>query len=129
MASPDDDVQRSLKHLPFAVRRKLVEAIREQADGLADEIKARAHRKTGAMAESVQVRRGRTTLELVVTAGGETTTKPVRDGAYDYDYALGNEYGTVDMPAEPFFYPAARERQPDIEAAIEAAVTEALESA
>lgn len=126
MASPDDDVQRALGQAPFKVRRKLVAAIREQADMLAGEIKAAAPRKTGAMADSVEVRRGRNTLELVVTAGGAATTKPARDGAYEYDYTLANEFGTADMPAQPFFYPTARAKARDIEAAIEAAVQEAL---
>ena len=45
----------------------------------------------------------------VVRAGGETTTKRVRDGQFGmYDYALGQEFGTMKMPAQPFFWPAYR---------------------
>lgn len=134
MASPDAELQRALGDLPFRVRRQLVEAIREQADGLAEAIKAEAPVKTGALRDSVQVRRGRKTLELVVTAGGEATTKPVKTstygegGAYDYDYALALEYGTVAKGPQPFFYPVVREREADIRAAIEAAVADAMES-
>lgn len=46
-----------------------------------------------------------------VEAGGPTTTNPVRQSAKataDYDYALAQEYGTADMPANPFFWPAWR---------------------
>lgn len=45
----------------------------------------------------------------VVRAGGKTTTKPVKDGqSAEYDYALAQEFGTADMPAQPYFWPAYR---------------------
>jgi HK97 gp10 family phage protein len=45
----------------------------------------------------------------IVRAGGETTTKPVKAGqSGTYDYAVGQEFGTVDMPASPFFWPSYR---------------------
>ena len=37
---------------------------------------------------------GMGSLQIIVTAGGEATTRPVRDGTeVDYDYALGQEFG------------------------------------
>ena len=127
MASPDDELQRALGDLPFRVKRQLVEAIREQADGLAEAIKAEAPVKTGALRDSVEVRRGRNTLELVVTAGGEATTKEVRAGSgVTTDYALHVEYGTMNMPSEPFFYRVCREKQNEIAEAISGAVEDAL---
>lgn len=42
----------------------------------------------------------------VVRAGGETTMKDSPAGPYDY--ALGQEFGTADMPANPFFWPVYR---------------------
>lgn len=45
----------------------------------------------------------------VIRAGGPTTTKPVLNGQDGtYDYALAQEFGTVDMPANPFFWPTYR---------------------
>lgn len=47
-----------------------------------------------------------------VEAGGPTTTNPVRrskkGSSPDYDYAQAQEYGTQDMAAQPFFWPAWR---------------------
>lgn len=42
----------------------------------------------------------------IVRAGGATTTKPSAGGLYDY--AVGQEYGTSEMPASPFFWPVYR---------------------
>ncbi|KAB2706479.1 hypothetical protein F9L03_02075 [Brucella lupini] len=45
----------------------------------------------------------------VVRAGGEATTRPVKDGqSATYDYALAQEFGTQEMAANPFFWPAYR---------------------
>ena len=45
----------------------------------------------------------------VVRAGGETTTRPVKEGQSEtYDYALAQEFGTQKMFANPFFWPAYR---------------------
>jgi HK97 gp10 family phage protein len=123
----DDDVQRYLADLPFKVKRKLAETIKGEADRLADAIKAAAPVKTGALRDSVKVRRRRNELNLEVVAGGDATTKEVRGGSgQDYDYALAAEYGAVNKPAQPFFYSTAREMQRDIEQNISDAVAEAL---
>jgi HK97 gp10 family phage protein len=130
MASPDDDLQKYLGDLPVKLKRELVAAIKEQADGLADAIRAEAPVKTGALRDSVKVRRKRGDLDLEVTAGGDTTTKEIRAGsAENYDYALAAEYGTVNEPAQPFFYNTARERMPDIQEAIQQAVEDVLAKA
>ena len=72
---------------------------------------------------------GITTLN-VSTAGGDDTTKELRQGAgVDYDYALATEYGTTKEAAEPFFYPTYHAREGDICQAIEDAVDEAISKA
>lgn len=43
----------------------------------------------------------------IVRAGGEATRKPTKDGG-TYDYAIAQEFGTQDMQANPFFWPAYR---------------------
>ena len=126
----DDDNQeldRYLGDLSFKVRRELATAIRTEADRLADAIKAAAPVKTGALRDSVQVRRTRNDLTLYVTAGGDATTKEVRQGSGEpYDYALATEYGTSKENAQPFFYPTVRAMEDDINANIAAAVEKAL---
>jgi HK97 gp10 family phage protein len=153
MANPDDEVQGWFDSLPYKVKKELAGKIKEQADSLAVDIKAAAPRRTGALAESVKVRRQRDTLNFVVTAGGDATTKTygrntgyerevaigsgdtagiakAKDGAgVSFDYALANEYGTVNEPAQPFFYNTFRARQPEIQQAMEDAVADAISKA
>jgi HK97 gp10 family phage protein len=128
-ASPDDDVQGWLDGLSFKVKKKLAQAIKDQADMLADAIRDAAPDRTGALRDSIQVRRAKNDVDLVVTAGGDATTKEVRAGSgQPYDYALATEFGTSKEQAEPFFYPTYRARADDIRQAIEDAVDEAVNS-
>ena len=123
----DDDVQRYFDQLPFKLKRQLATAIKAEADRVASAIRAEAPRDTGALAESVQVRRRRDELELEVVAGGDLTTKEVRNGSgVSYDYALAIEFGATDRPAEPFFYPTWRAMREDVQSNIETAIAEVL---
>ncbi len=59
---------------------------------------------TGRLRDSIQQERGkRSPTAIVITAGGSATTN-----ASGYDYSLGVEFGTVDTPKAPFFYPTYR---------------------
>ncbi len=146
----DDEMQRYIADLPFKVKRVLVTTIKEEADKLADAVKAAAPVATGALRDSVKVRRTRNDLTLFVTAGGEATTKFYnRDTGYEsevvidgrdnsgkakqadgrgvgYDYAMAIEFGTQDESAQPFFYPTVRAMENEINQNIEAAVERAL---
>lgn len=154
MSSPDDDVQRWFAGLSYKVKRELAQTIKDEADGLADAIKAAAPVKSGALRDSVKVRRKKNDLDLEVTAGGAATTKGyerstdyssvvVVDGrdnsgkskvakgsgsGVEYDYAMATEFGTSKEEAQPFFYPTYRERAPQIRENIEAAVEKAINS-
>lgn len=70
-------------------------------------------------------------IGVVMRAGGPATTKPVRDteGAPEYDYALGQEFGTEEMGANPFFLPAIRVRKKKARAAVRSAVRRSLKVA
>ena len=130
MAEPDDDVQSWLSGLSFKLKRELAGKIKQEADGLASAIKAKAPVKTGKLRDSVKVRRRRNELELEVIAGGEATSVEVRKGSgEDYDYALAVEYGTTAAPAQPFFYNTARGLMPDIRENIEQAVADVIAKA
>jgi HK97 gp10 family phage protein len=55
------------------------------------------------------------TVGVEIKAGGPTTTKSVRNSekgnAPQYDYAIGQELGTKDMPPNPFFWPGYKARK------------------
>ncbi|MGN6117751.1 MAG: HK97-gp10 family putative phage morphogenesis protein [Nitrobacter sp.] len=125
MAS-DDDVQRYLKDLPFKVKRRLAQKIATEADRLANAIKAAAPVRTGALRDSVKVRRRKNDTDLEVVAGGSTTVHGKAGPHGVADYSLFVEYGTQEHPAQPFFYNTARAMQGEIRENIEDAVQEAF---
>lgn len=99
--------------IPGHVRRAAKVALEQSADQVVATQKALAPvGKTGALKASIrrsaaENRNGG--LSVAIEAGGPTTTKPVREGqSAQYDYALGQEFGTADASAQPFFYPGYR---------------------
>lgn len=72
-------------------------------------------------------------IGVVILAGGEATTKPVREtekgNSPEYDYALAQEFGTEEMPANPFFRPAIRVKKKQVRNRVRAAARKALRSA
>lgn len=129
MARPDDDVQDWFSGLSFKVKKRLAQTIKDEADKLASAIRTSAPRKTGTLANSVQVRRRKNDVDLEVTAGGDGTSKEIRSGSgVSYDYARAVEFGTQSAPAEPFFFNTYRAMAPDIRQNIEDAIQEAINS-
>lgn len=129
MARPDDQLQDWFSGLSFKVKKQLAQTIKNEADKLATAIKAAAPVKTGALRSTVQVRRKKSDVDLEVTAGGDATTTAIRAGSgVNYDYSRGVEFGTVNNPAEPFFFNTYRAMAPDIRQNIEDAIEKAINS-
>lgn len=125
---PDDiqSFQKQIGQLPIKLKRQLATTIKKEAERLTTAIKAAAPVDTGALRDSVKVRRRRNDLDLEVTAGGDATVHGERRPHGEADYALFVEYGTRKKPAHPFFYPTARAMQKSIEKNIANAVKEVL---
>lgn len=129
MARPDDELQGWFSGLTFKVKKRLASTIKSEADRLAAAIKAKAPVKTGALQNSVTVRRKKSDVDLEVTAGGDATTSQIRGGSsIPYDYANAVEFGTANVNAQPFFYSTYRAMAPEIRQNIEDAVQEAINS-
>jgi HK97 gp10 family phage protein len=126
-----DELQSWFQQLPRNLQRELAGGLREIADELAAAIRQEAPEgQSGRLRQSVRVRRGRKTLELFVEAGGELTTKAVREGAdAEYDYALAQEFGNQHQPANPFFYSTYNARRDDVRAQIDDLVEDVLSKA
>lgn len=108
-----DRLRRRLKAIPAKVRKALREQNATNAAELAETMKGFAPEDQGALIASIKHQDVSTSTRISqeVRAGGAATTRPVRNsekGAPDYDYALAQEFGTEDMPATPFFWPAYR---------------------
>ncbi|MER8637655.1 HK97-gp10 family putative phage morphogenesis protein [Mesorhizobium sp. M1365] len=122
------DFERRLKALPAAAKRAAKVALDTSANELVAAQRSLAPREDGTLQASIQWRQ---TAELTrsITAGGDTTTVAARAGDGDYDYALGQEFGTQNMPANPFFWPAFRLTKKRIRARIKRAITKGIKEA
>lgn len=127
-----DDLDDYLQSLPAKLTEHLSDVLREQAFRLSDEQRAALRPleqspETGALEASCTVAAGAHDLEYFVEAGGDMTTKEVREGSGEpYDYALGFEFGTSRQPARPFFFNTYEALRDDMQAEIDSAINEVL---
>jgi HK97 gp10 family phage protein len=136
MADDDNqELQDYLNSLSDKLLEPLAAVIREQAQALSDAQRAALHGLeqapvTGDLEESCTVVEGGNDLEVFVQAGGDLTTKEVREGSgVPYDYAEAFEFGTSRQPAQPFFYPTYHAMRDDMQQAITDAVNEVIDNA
>lgn len=128
-----DELEKFLNSLPDALADQLSGAIREQAERLSAAQRARLKEleqppeDTGDLERSCTVIDGANDLEVIVVAGGDLTTKEVREGSgVEYDYALAFEYGTSKQPARSFFNSTYNEMRNDMQDNINDAANEVL---
>lgn len=73
------------------------------------------------------------TVGIEIKAGGPSTTVTVRNSkkgnAPTYDYALGQEYGTSDMPPNPYFWPGYKAGKKKARRTVRAGVRKAIKQA
>jgi len=99
-----------LKALPKAIQVELQDSLTKSAEVIANQQRATVPVDDGVLRSSIEVTPfSRGGIGAIITAGGETTTKPVRQGqSATYDYAMAQELGTQEQLAQPFFYPSFR---------------------
>ncbi len=111
MADNNQELKAYLEALPDQLREQLSDVLREQAFRLSDAQRAALQGlehdpETGALEASCTVAPGADDLEYIVQAGGDMTTKTVREGSgVPYDYSEAFEFGTRHQEARPFFWP------------------------
>jgi len=121
-----------LNSLSDKIVAELSTTIREQAEMLSDAQRDALQaledsEPTGGLAASCVAVPTDDPLTYIVQAGGDLTTKEIREGSgVDYDYAEAFEYGTSRQHAKPFFWPTYRAKRDDIEEAISNAVDRAI---
>lgn len=132
MSDGSQELENYLNDLPDQLREKLSDVLREQAFRLSDAQRQALQGleqdpETGALEASCTVAAGANDLEYIVQAGGDMTTKTVRDGSgVQYDYAEAFEYGSRHQEARPFFWPTYRAEKDDINKAIQEVIDEVL---
>lgn len=117
---------RKIAALPGATRSEIMAALVRSAD----EITALQRRfvpvDDGTLLSTIRNTASEADLRVTLTAGGAETTTQVRKGAsVAYDYALGVEFGTAKMAAQPFFFPAYRLGKKRAKARVRRAVNKA----
>lgn len=129
-----DDLETYLNELPAKLHEHVSDAVLKQAFRLSDAQREALQAledspATGDLEASCTVAPGANDLEFIVSAGGDMTTKEIRDGSgVPYDYAEAFEFGTSHQEARPFFYPTYNAMKDDIRQEIADAVSEALKS-
>lgn len=134
MTDDNKDLQAYLESLPDKLTDHLAGVIRDQAEELSaaqwSALKSleQSPDETGDLEASCVAIPGNSPLEYIVQAGGDLTTREIREGSgVEYDYALAFEYGTArGQPARPFFWPEYRKRRDDIQTAIHEVATKVL---
>lgn len=122
-------IARILRSIPAAVKPKVQAAIDQGAQEMATRMRYLAPTDDGDLQASIRVEDGPRELSATVAAGGERTTRPVRKsekGAPDFDYALAQEYGTAEMPAQPFFWPSVNTTKKRVRRRIDRAIGKAI---
>jgi len=106
--------KRLTEDLKQEVRDAAIDELNKQAKDLADLIRFVAPVDEGGLKHSVGVipsAKGPTQVRVI--AGGKLTVRP-SVSSKPYDYARADEFGTVNMPAHPFFFPTYRLRKKKI---------------
>lgn len=98
---------------------------RDLGGELVEDMKARVEVERGILRDSIRLEDGGEGSVSVRAGGTPETARPTSEGT-TYDEAVLLEYGTVHMPAEPFFYPAVDARRDEIEAALGQAVEDEI---
>ncbi|OAM77699.1 HK97-gp10 family putative phage morphogenesis protein [Devosia elaeis] len=120
-----DRLQKKLRRMPEQAKTDIRKALNQSADEMVDMAKSLAPREDGTLQNSIQKEDGRHELSINVVAGGPETTTSVDGGAYEYDYALAQEFGTSKMKPTPFFFPAYRAIRKRIRGRVSRATTKA----
>lgn len=129
-----DALNRRWGAIPGKVRAAAREALEEVAEDLVRQMRAAAPKgATGALARSIGWTWGDApdgTMVIGTVAGSDYATMRITiyAGGGDAFYARFQEFGTVKMAANPFFYPVWRARKRGVKSKITRAINKAIRS-
>lgn len=121
-----DAILKAFDAIPKEARKPIRAALDKGADELTGRMRYLAPEDDGDLKRSIR-KTPISDVAVRVEAGGEATTRPVREGvSATYDYALGQEYGTADHPASPFFWPSVRTLSKRVRRRVDRAIGKAV---
>lgn len=119
-------VLRAFDAIPKAARKPIAAALDKGADEMTARMRYLVPEDEGDLKRSIRKTRIGD-VAVRIEAGGEATTRPVREGAsVEYDYALGQEYGTAEMAAQPFFWPSVNTLKKRVRRRVDRAIGKAV---
>lgn len=95
------------KDLQAEVHTLAVSELNVQADDLVATMESVAPVATGTLEHTIRKVAGKSDTQVRIVAGGVLTVRP-SISSKPYDYARADEFGTVNMVANPFFFPTYR---------------------
>jgi HK97 gp10 family phage protein len=123
-------LNRRLMAIPQEVRAAARQQLIANAAELVRMQQSLAPVDSGDLRKSIRAKAGRNELQIMVVAGGALTTREVRKGSgRPYDYALGQEYGNAQTPAQPFFFPSYRALKKPMKSKLSRAANKAIKKA
>lgn len=115
-----DDILKELRQVEKEAKHEVVNVLREQSQLVVEDARDRAPKDTGAMAKGIKRSVSAKRLTATISAGGKA-------GGADTYYARFVEFGTKNMPAQPFFFPACRAHEEEIGRALSDALAKLIE--
>ena len=115
-----DDILEELRKVEKEAKHEVVNVLREQTQEVVEDAKSRAPKDTGAMADGIRRSVSAKRLTATISAGGKVH-------GVDTYYAQFVEFGTKNMPARPFFFPACRAHEEVIGKALSDALAKLVE--
>lgn len=113
-------LKKRLARVPIEVRAAAAAQALIEANNLVVALRGSSPKDDGTLRDSIRLEQGKYGDRFYVKAGGQKTTKPVREGASaTYDYSMASEYGTAHQPARAWFYPTYRVRRKAIRKRVE----------
>lgn len=129
-------LQKKLDRLPEAAKEQIKAAMAAQADEIVAMMKLRApvlkatdkRRVRGALRDSIgwtwgKAPKGSSIVAAVKASLGADMTITIYAGSHEAFYARWQEFGTQDMPANPYFYVSWRASKKGAKRAIRKAIT------
>lgn len=123
-----EDYKRRLERVARAAAEAGFAEVMNGAREIGSAMKRAVPRDKGVLADSIRIEFDGNMGRAFIKAGGPTTTRPVRSGGPDYDYARAQEYGTTEQPAQPFFFPTLRLMKKTVRGKIDRAIKKAIEA-
>lgn len=114
-------LRRKLRRMPDDIVDEVRKAVTDGAEILRFEMLNRVPVDTGILAETIEIKLGRDKLSATVGPGARTKKARLRGFR-----ALFIEFGTQNMSARPFIFPALESRKNEIRTHIDRAVDRAL---